>query len=330
VAFVMSEHRYSEREACKLLSIDRTTYRYQPRPDHNAELREKLVALARQKPRYGYRRLGALLEKGGVKASPQRVYRVYSAERLAVRRLKRKRLVRQATESKLLTRVNQELAIDFIADGLGTGRGIRMLTVVDSFTRECPAIEVDTSLCSRRVTRVLDRVIEERGKPEVIRSDNGPEFTSRHFLVWCEEKGIKLTHIQPGKPTQNGHIESFNGRFRDECLNHNWFHTLTDAREKIECWRKDYNEERPHSSLDYRTPEAFARAFSELTNRMGVKAPIPPKPPVAEERSQNGTRGRGSAVAAPEAGAPLTAPCRSASDVGTTGGSDGMGRGELV
>ena len=153
MAFVMSEHRYSEGEACKLL-----------------------------------------------KASPQRVYRVYCAERLAVRRLKRKRLVRPAAESALLTRVNQELAIDFITDGLGTGRGIRMLTVVDSFTRECPAIEVDTSLCSRRVTRVLAQVIEERGKPEVIRCDNGPEFTSRHFLVWCEEKGIKPTHIQPGKP----------------------------------------------------------------------------------------------------------------------------------
>jgi putative transposase len=172
VAFVMSEHQYSEREACKLLLIDRTTYRYQPRPDHNAELREKLVALARQKPRYGYRRLAALLERDGVKSSAQRVYRVYSSERLAVRRSKRKRLVRPAVESATLTRVNQELAIDFVADGLGTGRGIRMLTVVDSFTRECPAIEVDTSLCGRRVTRALDRVIEDRGKPEVIRCDN--------------------------------------------------------------------------------------------------------------------------------------------------------------
>jgi hypothetical protein len=158
----------------------------------------------------------------------------------------------------------------------------------------------------------------------------GPEFTSRHFLVWCEERGITVTHIQPGKPMQNGHIESFNGRFRDECLNHNWFHTLADAREKIERWRKEYNEERPHSSLNYRTPKAFARAFSELTNRMGVRTPTPPEPPAAEERSQNGTRGQGFAVAAPNRGAPLTAACRSASDVSTTGGSDGMGKGELV
>src|SRR5262249_25547520 len=137
VAFVMSEHQYSEREACKLLWIDRATYRYQPRPDHNAELREKLLALARQKLRYGYRRLCALLERDGVKTSPQRVYRIYSAERLAVRRLKRKRLVRPAAETPLLTRSNQELAIDFVTDGIATGRGLRMLTVVDSFTREC-------------------------------------------------------------------------------------------------------------------------------------------------------------------------------------------------
>jgi putative transposase len=204
-----------------------------------------------------------------------------------------------------------------------------MLTVVDSYTRECPAIEVDTSLCSRRVTRVLDWVIDQRGKPETIRCDNGPEFTSRHFVAWCEEKGIALLHIQPGKPMQNGHVESFNGRFRDECLNHNWFTTLADAREKIERWRMEYNGERPHSSLAYRTPEEFAKACSELTNRMGVKAPIPPEPPVAGERSQNGTRSQGFADAAPKAGAPLTAACRSAAEFGATGGSDGMGKERL-
>jgi putative transposase len=143
----MDEFQYSERQACKLISLDRATYRYQPRPDHNAELRSQLVTLARQKPRYGYRRLCALLERGGVKASPQRVYRLYSAEHLAVRQLKRKRLVRTAPADKLLSRPNQEWAIDFVSDGLATGRGLRMLTIVDSFTRECPAIEVDTGMC---------------------------------------------------------------------------------------------------------------------------------------------------------------------------------------
>jgi len=185
----MGEHHYSEREACKLLSVDRTSYRYQPRPDHNAELRSKLIALARQKPRYGYRRLCVLLERSGSAASPQRVYRIYSEEHLAVRRLKRKRLVRPAPESTLLSKPNQEWAIDFVTDGLATGRGLRMLTVVDSYTRECPAIEVDTGLSGCRVTRVLDWIIGQRGKPEVIRCDNGPEFTSRRFLAWSAEKG---------------------------------------------------------------------------------------------------------------------------------------------
>ncbi len=323
---MVSEFEYSERQACKLLEVDRSTYRYEPRPDHNAELREKLLGLARQKPRYGYRRLCALLERGGSQASAQRVYRIYRAEHLAVRRLKRKRVVRAAPETTQLSRANQEWAIDFVSDGLATGRGLRMLTVVDSFTRECPAIKVDTSLSSRRVTRVLDGVVEQRGKPEVIRCDNGPEFTSRHFLVWCEEKGISLLHIQPGKPMQNGHVESFNGRFRDECLNHNWFTTLGDAKAKIERWRLEYNTERPHSSLAYRTPGEFAKAYSELTNRMGLSAPVPTEPPVAGEGSQSGTRGQGFADAAPRAGAPLTAACRSASKDSATGGSDGMGR----
>ncbi len=307
---MMGEFHYTERQACKLMAMDRTSYRYQPRPDHNAELRIALVALARQKPRYGYRRLHALLERGGCKASAQRVWRIYCQEHLAVRRLKRKRLVRPAPEGALLTRANQEWAIDFVADGLATGRGLRMLTVVDSFTRECPAIEVDTGLSSRRVTRVLDWILSQRGKPEVIRCDNGPEFTSRHFLVWCEEQGIQLLHIQPGKPMQNGHVESFNGRFRDECLNHNWFTTLADAKEKIERWRTEYNGERPHSSLAYRTPEEYAKACSGLTNGMGATA-IPTGRPSALVESQNGTRGQGFADAAP-VGAPLTAPCRSA------------------
>lgn len=236
MAYVVAEFGVSERRACKLMGMDRTSYRYQPRPDHNAALREELISLARQRPRYGYRRLAALLEKRGVRASAQRVYRVYREEHLAVRRLKRKRLLRPAPEALQLTAPNQEWAIDFVTDGLATGRGLRMLTVVDSFTRECLAIEADTSLSSRRVTRALEWVIGQRGHPAVIRCDNGPEFTSRHFLGWCEERGIRLLHIQPGRPMQNGRVESFNGRFRDECLNANWFMTLMEARETA-AWR---------------------------------------------------------------------------------------------
>lgn len=258
VAFLIAEHQMSERHACKLLDVDRSSYRYEPGPDPNAVLREELVRLARQKPRYGYRRLGALLEKRGHKANHKRLYRLYREQGLMVRRTRRKRLERPAVGQPRLSRANQEWAIDFVSDGLANGRAIRILSVVDCYTRECLALEVDTSLSSQRVIRVLERLNEERGRPESIRSDNGPEFTSRVFLAWAEQCQIILVHIQPGKPMQNGHVESFNGRLRDECLNTHWFTNLADAREKIERWRREFNGERPHSSLDYRTPNEFA------------------------------------------------------------------------
>ena len=266
VAFAVEQFsKMTERRACKLVGLDRSRYRYEPRRDHNAELRQELVKVARQKPRYGYRRLHALLSKRGFAVSAQRIYRVYKAEGLMVRRLRRKRLARVAMASNL-RRSNQEWALDFVSDALATGRGIRALTVVDAFTRENLSLEVDTSLSSRRVTRALEAVIEQRGMPEAIRCDNGPELTSRHFLSWCEERKIQLIHIQPGRPMQNGHIESFNGRLRDECLNANWFHNLADARAQIGAWRDEYNSERPHSSLGYRTPNEFAEQLkSSLT-----------------------------------------------------------------
>jgi putative transposase len=158
------------------------------------------------------------------------------------------------------TSVNQEWALDFVHDAVECGRTIRVLSVVDAYTRECLALEVDTSFASRRVTRVLDQIIAERGRPEAIRCDNGPELTSRHFLAWCIERQIELLHIQPGKPTQNARIESFHGRLREECLAVSWFQNLFEARRKIGAWRKEYNEERPHSSLGYRTPKEFAAA----------------------------------------------------------------------
>lgn len=265
MVFARETFQLSERQACKLLSMDRSTYRYEPRPDHNSALREEMMTLARQKPRYGYRRLHVLLERRGQKASPMRVFRLYQEAGLAVRRLKRKRLARPAAMPSLHVRPNQEWALDFVADTLGTGRGIRVLTVVDAFTRECLGLDVDTSLSSRRVTRTLDQIIEERGIPDSIRCDNGPELTSRHILGWCTDNKINLIHIQPGRPMQNGHVESFNGRFRDECLNATWFHNLADAREKIADWRREYNGERPHSSLGYRTPNEFAAALKSST-----------------------------------------------------------------
>ena len=227
----------------------------------------------------------------------KRVYRLYREEGLAVRRLRRKRVVRTAPLNAQLAAANQEWSLDFVTDALATGRGLRMLTVVDSFTRECPAIEVNTGLSGRHVTRVLERVIEQRGKPQALKSDNGPEFTSRHFIAWCAEQNITLTHTQPGRPMQNGYVESFNGRFRDECLNANWFANLNDARRKVERWREEYNAERPHSSLGYRTPEEYAKTCSELTSRMALANP-PDRPSASVDRTAV-LAGKGSLIAAP-------------------------------
>ena len=268
MAFAQAEHGLSERTACKLLDLERGSYRYEPRPDRNAELRSELLKLARQKPRYGYRRLHALLVRRGQVVNVKRVYRLYVEEGLSVRRKKRRRLVRDRALEPRLTGPNQEWAMDFIVDGLATGRMVRILSVVDAYTRECLALEADTSLGSGRVTRVLERVIAERGRPENVRSDNGPEFTSRRMLGWAADWKVGLVHIQPGRPMQNGHVESFHGRLREECLNTSWFRTLNDVRCTLDTWREEYNGERPHSSLDYRTPGEFRLAF-EVSGPMG-------------------------------------------------------------
>lgn len=279
VALVMAEHGLGERYACRLLGVDRSAYRYEPRPDRNVKLREALVALARQQPRFGYRRLWALLVRDGWDVNLKRIHRLYRAEGLMVRRLKRKRLARAVPANPLLVRRNQEWAMDFVSDALVTGRALRTFTLIDSFTKESLAIEVGTGMPSRRVTRVLDRVIEQRGVPGAIRCDNGTEFTSDHFVKWCQDNRITIVHIQPGKPVQNGHIESFNGRFRDECLNPQLFLTVADARRKIDAWRKSYNEERPHSSLDYRTPAEFAKTAESAKTCSGPTSGMAATPP---------------------------------------------------
>jgi putative transposase len=267
---ITTEHRFSERQACRLLEMNRCSYRYEAEPDRNQDLRVVLIALAHEKKSYGYRRLWAMLTRRGWKVNLKRVHRLYREEKLMARQLKRKRIVGVAPLAAHLTGADQEWAIDFVADAISTGRGIRILTIVDSFTRKCPALLVDTSLSGQQVTRMLERVMEQRRRPGTLKCDNGPEFTSRHFIGWCESKGITLIHIQPGRPMQNGHVESFNGRFRAECLNANWFANLKDARAKIESWRQEYNSERPHSSLAYRTPEEYAAACSQLTSGMGA------------------------------------------------------------
>ena len=248
----------SERRACGLLGVWRSSCRYEKKPDRNEELRQQLVKLAQERPRFGYRRLGVLLAREGQRVNHKRLFRVYREAGLSVKRTRRKKLVRAGLTQPVLTAPNDEWSLDFLCDAVANGRVVRVLSIVDNFTRECLALETDTSFASQRVTRVLDDIIAQRGVPKALRLDNGPELTSRHFLAWCVERKIAMNHIQPGKPMQNGHIESFNGRFRDECLNANWFRNVFDARQKISIWRDDYNRARPHSSLNYRTPDEFA------------------------------------------------------------------------
>lgn len=247
----------SERHICELLGLAVSSFRYRCRQD-DEPLKEKLMALAREKPRFGYRRLHILLRRDGETVNHKRVWRVYREAGLCVKRRRRKRLLRVGSPAAAASRANERWSLDFACDGLASGRAIRVLSVMDTYTRECLALDVDSSFPSPRVTRVLDGIAERRGLPECIRCDNGPELTSRHFLAWCVERRITLEHIQPGRPTQNGHVESFHGKLRDECLNVSWFRNLFDARRKIGEWRNEYNQSRPHSSLGYATPCQFA------------------------------------------------------------------------
>jgi len=272
VRWLWGQFLVSQRRVCGLIQIAESSYRYVSRR-HDEELRLRLVEVAREKPRWGYRRLQILLDRSGERVNHKRLYRVYREAGLVMKRKTRKRLRRAGSPRPVLTGPNQEWALDFVHDAAESGRGFRALSVLDVYTRECLALEVDTSFASRQVTRVLEQIVAERGTPLAIRCDNGPELTSRHFLAWCVERQIELVHIEPGKPVQNAHVESFHGRLREECLNVSWFGNLFEARGKIGAWRREYNEERPHSSLGYRTPVEFARlAFASP----GSAPPAPP------------------------------------------------------
>jgi putative transposase len=248
---IQAKYAFTERRACRLLLVPVSSFRYQPRQNDD-DLRERLIALAREKPRYGYRRLHVLLEREGKPINHKRVHRIYREAGLVLRRKKRKHCVRMSAPLGVHTEVNQEWALDFVHDVTASGRSIRVLNV----------IEVDTSFAGLCLTRVLDEIITERGLPQSIRCDNGPELTNRHFLAWNLERKINLIHTQPGKPMQNCYVESFNGKLREECLRISWFQNLFETRRIIANWRCEYNENRPHSSLNYLTPAEFARRQS--------------------------------------------------------------------
>jgi putative transposase len=261
VQHLRAAFKMSERRTCRLVGLRRSTQRYRPRRRDAGALLGRLRELAAARPRFGYRRLHLLLRREGVSVNAKRVYRLYRAEGLAVRIRRRKKLrVPRLPPIDPPTKRNERWAMDFVSDVLTDGRRFRALTLIDALTRESPAIEVDTSLPGARVMRVLDRVAAERGGyPKSITVDNGPEFICTAMDKWAYEHGVELRFIQPGKPMQNGQVESFNGRFRDECLSQSWFPTLARARAEIELWRVDYNAVRPHSALDGRTPLEFVR-----------------------------------------------------------------------
>jgi putative transposase len=275
VAVAQQEHGLSRRRACRLIGISRSLVERAPKRARDHErLRERLRALAGEHRRFGYRRLHELLCREGFMANHKLVHRLYQEEKLTIRRRGRhKRGGGTMAGHWCPIAANQRWSLDFTEDCLANGRKFRTANLKDDCTRECPAILVDFSLPGQRVVIMLEDVARERGYPDMLVVDNGPELRGRDLDRWAHDHGVKLFFIDPGKPMQNGSIESFNGRFREECLDQSWFTSLPEARRIIEAWRLDYNEHRPHTSLRMRTPTAFAAARPFAKPRRPQPAP---------------------------------------------------------
>lgn len=254
----------SERRSLLIAKMSASAMRYQPRPDSNVRLRERIVSLAQRYRRYGTGMIYLKLRQAGEIVNYKRVERLYRLEKLHVRRCRRRKiplserppLIRPSSPSEVWS-------MDFVFDRTADGRGLKLLVIVDDATHECVSIVTERSMGGNQLTRVLDEVCARRGKPAVIRSDNGPEFIGKAMLYWSFETGVALKLIEPGKPNQNAYVESFNRLFRDECLNENWFTSLAHAKAVIEEWRKDYNEQRPKKSLGGLTPAAYAKQMAK-------------------------------------------------------------------
>ena len=266
----------SERKAIRFTGFPSSTMRYRSVRPPQEELRERIKALAAERLRWGYRLIWDRLQREGWPVNHKRVQRLYREEGLAVRRRGRKRRSQVPRTPRISpTRPNERWSMDFMSDTLSSGRRFRCLTILDEFNRESLAIHVAHSIPAAGVIEVLERLREEKGLPTTIVTDNGSEFTTRAFDAWAYARGVQLEYIQPGKPTQNAFIESFNGTFRDDCLNLHWFLSLADARRTIEAWRKDYNEERPHSSLGRRTPYEFKESWSMKDGQPEATSTVP-------------------------------------------------------
>ena len=267
---MVTEHHLSERRACALVGLSRDTYRHVGQTSAlNVELRDKIVDTAHARRRWGYRMIHDVLRAQYPEINHKRVYRIYTAEGLSIRKRKKAKRIGVRVPLVAALAVNQTWSLDFVSDAIApTGavsRRIKCLTVADDFSRECVDISVDFGIGGAYVTRLLDRAAVFRGYPKEVRTDNGPEFTCRAFMTWTQKHCIKHILIEPGSPTQNAYIESFNGTFRDECLDENWFESLEQARQTIANWRKDYNEIRPHSSCGRMPPATFAALNRQLT-----------------------------------------------------------------
>ena len=271
VEWLRETRRTSLRRACRVVGLSTATWRYHPRRSAaNAQLLEQRHARAAERSRFGYRRLHVLIARDGTTVNHKRVYRLYRQAGLQVRRRRRKRLTRgERVPLPTPSRRGERWSMDFTLDTLADGRAFRTLNIVDDYTRECVAIEVDRSLPGLRVTRVLERLRATYGLPQSIVLDNGPEFAGRTLEAWAYAAQVTLCFIRPGKPIENAYVESFNGKFRDECLNEHWFVSLADAQLQIEAWRVDYNTVRPHSALDNQTPHQFAES------KVGARRPRP-------------------------------------------------------
>ncbi len=264
VTHLLAAFPTSARRACRLVRLSRSRWQYRSRRADDAPLRARLRALAAEKPRWGYQQLHVLLRREGHVVNHKKVLRLYREERLAVARRRRKKHVAvPRVPLPAPTARTERWSMDFVSDALADGRPFRCFTLVDDFTRECPAIEVAHSLPAWRVIHVLERVAAERGLPRSIVCDNGPEFAGQVMDRWAHERGVALQFIRPGKPVENAFCESFNGKFRAECLDAHWFRALSDAQREIERWRVEYNDIRPHKNLGRRTPAEFARALQE-------------------------------------------------------------------
>lgn len=268
--YVQTAYTASQRRACATLGVNRGTVRRLPPRDRDVGLRRRLWELAEEKRRFGVQRLHVLLRREGLMVNHKRTERLYREEGLSLRlrqRKKRPDLLRSCLPTP--NGPNEQWGMDFVSDNLASGRRIRILTIFDLWDRSTPALEVDISLSGQRAVRVLECLRREGHLPRSLRTDNGPEFTSRALNAWAQKHGVHLEYSRPGKPTDNGFVESFNGRLRDECLNQNIFVTLAETQRILEEWREDYNGNRPHGALEWQSPEAY-RAAHQPSKQTGL------------------------------------------------------------